>query len=72
MFVSKSLLAMSLAVAFSGITLVQEQKPKPRILFTNVSVFDGKSDELAEGMSVLIEGNLIKKIAKGLQYETSS
>ncbi len=42
-----------------------EDKPKPQVLFTNVNVFDGKSDTLAEGMSVLVEGNLIKKIAKG-------
>jgi imidazolonepropionase-like amidohydrolase len=34
-------------------------------LFTNVNIFDGKSDTLAEGMSVLVEGNLIKKVAKG-------
>jgi len=42
-----------------------EEAPKPQVLFTNVNVFDGKSDKLAEGMSVLVEGNLIKKIAKG-------
>ena len=42
-----------------------EDKPQPQVLFTNVNVFDGKSDKLAEGMSVLVEGNLIKKIAKG-------
>jgi imidazolonepropionase-like amidohydrolase len=42
-----------------------EEKPKPQVLFTNVNIFDGKSDTLAEGMSVLVEGNLIKKIAKG-------
>ncbi len=41
-----------------------EEKPKPQVLFTNVNVFDGKSDELAEGMSVLVEGNLVKKVAK--------
>ena len=39
--------------------------PKPQVLITNVNIFDGKSDTLAEGMSVLVEGNLIKKIAKG-------
>jgi imidazolonepropionase-like amidohydrolase len=38
---------------------------KPQTLITNVNVFDGRSEKLAEGMSVLIEGNLIKRIAQG-------
>ncbi len=42
-----------------------DEKPKTLTLFTNVNVFDGKSDTLAEGMSVLVEGNLIKKVSKG-------
>jgi len=41
-----------------------QDEAKPQILFTNVNVFDGKSETLSEGMSVLIEGNLIKKVAK--------
>ena len=36
-----------------------------QILFSNVNIFDGKSDALAMGMSVLVEKNVIKKIAKG-------
>jgi imidazolonepropionase-like amidohydrolase len=40
----------------------QEDKPKPQTLFTNVNVFDGKSEKLAMGMNVLVEGNLIKTI----------
>ena len=67
MFIRKSLLAANLitTVVFSATAGAQEQKAKPQVLFSNVDVFDGKSDKLAEGMSVLIEGNLIKKIAKG-------
>ena len=42
-----------------------EEKPLPQILFTNVNIFDGNSDSLAEGMSVLVEGNLIKQVKKG-------
>jgi imidazolonepropionase-like amidohydrolase len=66
MFIRKSLLAVSLtaAISFSASAAAQEQKPKPQVLFTNVNIFDGKSDKLAEGMSVLVEGNLIKKVAK--------
>ena len=31
-----------------------------QVLFTNVDVFDGKTDGLTHGMNVLVEGNLIK------------
>lgn len=73
MFIKKSLLAVGLsaAVAFAASlnrpvsAIAQEEKPKPQVLFTNVNIFDGKSDSLAEGMSVLVEGNLIKKVTKG-------
>jgi len=37
------------------------------VLFTNVNVFDGKSEELANGINVLVEGNLIKQIGPDLQ-----
>ncbi|MCZ6771160.1 MAG: amidohydrolase family protein, partial [Proteobacteria bacterium] len=40
-----------------------EKKPPAQVLFTNVNIFDGKSDKLAEGMSVLVEGNLIKTVS---------
>ena len=39
-----------------------EQKPPAQVLFTNVNIFDGKSDTLAMDMNVLVEGNLIKTI----------
>jgi imidazolonepropionase-like amidohydrolase len=41
----------------------EREEPRPQILFTNVHIFDGKSEELAEGMSVLVEGNLIKEVS---------
>ena len=67
MFIRKSVLAVVLSAitAFVVSAAAQEEKPKPQILFTNVNVFDGKSDTLAEGMSVLVEGNLIKKVSEG-------
>ena len=54
-------------IVTAGLTaaVAAEDDAKPQILFTDVNVFDGKSDALAEGMSVLVEGNLITKIAKG-------
>ncbi len=54
---------VALVVLFG--TPASTQEKKPQVLFTNVNIFDGKADKLAEGMSVLVEGNLIKKIAKG-------
>ncbi len=36
-------------------------------LISNVNVFDGKTEKLAMGMSVLVEGNKISKITKSLQ-----
>ena len=40
-----------------------EQNPPAQVLFTNVNIFDGVNDGLAEGMNVLIEGNLIKAVS---------
>ncbi len=37
-----------------------------QVLFTNVNVFDGFSDQLATGMSVLVEGNFIKEVGKDI------
>ena len=37
--------------------------PAQQVLFTNVNVFDGRSEMLANGMNVLVEGNLIKSIS---------
>jgi imidazolonepropionase-like amidohydrolase len=44
------------------LVLAQDEAPK-RALFTNVNVFDGHADELAMGMNVLVEGNLIKQVS---------
>ena len=43
--------------------LAQEKEAGGRILFTNVNIFDGRSEGLIRDMSVLIEGNKITKIA---------
>ncbi|MGI9242711.1 MAG: amidohydrolase family protein, partial [Verrucomicrobiales bacterium] len=45
----------------------QEPAPPPKVvLFTNVSIFDGKSAELKKG-SVLIEDNMIKSVGADLK-----
>jgi len=45
----------------------QERTPENVVLFTNANVFDGTIDKLADGMSVLIEGNKITKIASSIK-----
>ena len=55
----------SLALAFALLVApawAQDEAPA-QVLFTNVNVFDGVNDGLAEGMSVLIEGNLITAVS---------
>ncbi len=45
-------------------SMFAQQASQSAVLFTNANVFDGQNEKLAEGMSVLIEGNKITKIAK--------
>ncbi len=48
-------------------TFATEKKPAAKTLITNANVFNGKSEQLAEGMSVLVEGNKITKMAKSIK-----
>jgi len=41
----------------------QETAAEPQVLFTNVDVFDGKTDRRTENANVLVEGNLIKQVS---------
>jgi imidazolonepropionase-like amidohydrolase len=41
-------------------------------LITNVNIFDGRSDQLAVGMDVLVEGNLVEEIGEGLQASSGA
>jgi hypothetical protein len=41
-------------------------EPIAKTLITNARIFDGEHDKLADGMSVLIEGNKISKIAPSI------
>jgi imidazolonepropionase-like amidohydrolase len=45
----------------------QEKSEKNVILITNANIFDGNSDALQTGVSVLIEGNLIKQIGTSIK-----
>jgi imidazolonepropionase-like amidohydrolase len=53
--------------AITGSTPAQEAERL--VLITNVNVWDGTSDALAQGQNVLVEGRMIKAIGPGLSAE---
>ena len=75
MRISKKLLTPVLALTMSAVlfstTLVNAaaKEAPTQILITNVNVWDGTSDSLKLKTDVLIEGNKIKKVAKGIKAE---
>jgi imidazolonepropionase-like amidohydrolase len=59
---------MAALVAFTvGIPSAAAEDKPTQVLIVNVDVWDGTSDEVQKGVDVLIEGNKIKKIAKGIK-----
>lgn len=54
---------VALGLALTVPAMAQEAKQMTKVLITNANVFDGQNEQLAEGMSVLVEGNKIAKIA---------
>ncbi len=66
-------LLATLLLVLAPIASAQEAEvPPPQILFENVRVFDGTSDELTKPTSVLVENNLIKAIGSGAGAEQMS
>ena len=59
-------MVLSAAVALAVPALGSAQDAPNRVLFTNVNVWDGTSDELRNGMSVLVEGNKITQIGSSI------
>jgi imidazolonepropionase-like amidohydrolase len=51
--------------------IAQEEAP-PQILITDVNVFDGKTNGLATGQDVLVEGNLIKEIGDDVRARSDA
>jgi imidazolonepropionase-like amidohydrolase len=49
----------------------EEKEAPPQVLITNVDVWDGTSDTVAKGTDVLIEGNMIKQVAKGIKASSA-
>jgi len=62
----KVIATLLLTLAFCVPAMAGDAAPKPSTLITNANIFDGKSEKLATGMSVLVEGNKITKIAKSI------
>jgi len=65
------IVAVVLALATAGMSrplqaATTEKNPPSQILIQNVAIFDGVNEKLAKGMSVLVEGNKIAKIAKSI------
>lgn len=56
-----TLLAPISLLIFCHLATAQDKTPK-QVLFTNVNVWDGTSNGLKNGQSVLVEGNLIKQV----------
>jgi imidazolonepropionase-like amidohydrolase len=54
--------AAAIAGTMPGPAFAQGSGPSPKVLFTRVRLFDGKSDSLKTGVQILIEGNRIASI----------
>ncbi len=57
---------LCVALVYCAGAMAQETEPKPSVLITNAHIFDGENEKLADGMSILVEGNKISKIAKSI------
>ena len=55
-----------LVLALTMPAMAQEAKPVSKVLITNANILDSNKGTLAEGMSLLVEGNKIAKIAKSI------
>jgi imidazolonepropionase-like amidohydrolase len=53
--------------AVAGLAFAQAADAPAQIVITNVNVWDGTSDAVAQGVDVLIEGDKIKNVAKGIK-----
>lgn len=57
------LLGVILGLVLTSPVIAADVKAAPKTLFTNVNVFDGKSEKLMANANVLVEGNLIKQVS---------
>jgi len=66
MNMSKIAVSALLVAAFVTSAIAQDAASKSSVLITNANIFDGQHEALATGMSVLVEGNKITKVAKSI------
>ncbi len=66
------LIAFIALVAFAPIAMATKKEAPRQVLFKNVNIFNGYDAKLAMGQDVLVEGNLIQKIGKGLKASTGA
>lgn len=66
-FQATVLAVLALAIPATSAMADQHAKEPTLVLITNVSVWDGTSDNAVKGMDVLVEGNKIKAVAKGIK-----
>ena len=59
-------------VSFATPAGAADEKKPVQVLYKNVNIFNGNDDKLAIGQDVLVEGNLIKKIGKGLKADAGA
>jgi len=64
------LLCATLALGASA--RARQAEPKQPVLITNARIFDGQNEKLADGMSVLVEGNKITKVARSIPAPASA
>lgn len=62
-----SVLVLSVSAMTFSSSLFAAKKEANQVLITNVNVWDGRSNKVKKGHNVLIEGNLIKKVGKGIK-----
>jgi len=71
MSIGQKLQALVLALAIITIAMPQraaaQEEESQVVLITNANVWDGTSDGLQNGMSVLVEGNLVTQIASSIR-----
>jgi imidazolonepropionase-like amidohydrolase len=61
----RTLVSALLALASSAAMAQAPTNPPPAVLFENVRIFDGQSDQLSAPSNVLVVGNQIRAIARG-------
>ncbi len=66
-FYTLSLITIIALIVFAPIALAAKKAAPKQVLIKNVNIFNGHDAKLAMGQDVLVEGNLIKKVGKGLK-----